>query len=37
MSKLGNVLLRVLVGERNPDLTGLPDEIASALRGDVEE
>jgi len=32
-SKLGNVLLRVLVGEREPNLDGLPDEIASAIRG----
>lgn len=32
-SALGNVLLRVLVGEREPDLSGLPDEVASAVRG----
>jgi hypothetical protein len=30
---LGNALLRVLLGERNPNLDGLPDEVASALRG----
>ena len=30
---LGNVLLRVLVGEREPDLSKLPDEVASAVRG----
>ncbi len=33
MSALGNVLLRVLVGEREPDLSKLPDELASAVRG----
>jgi hypothetical protein len=33
MSTLGNVLLRVLVGERNPNLDALPDEVASAIRG----
>ena len=33
LSALGNVLLRVLVGERNPSLDGLPDEVASAIRG----
>jgi tetratricopeptide (TPR) repeat protein len=33
MSTLGNILLRVLVGDHNPDLTGLPDEVASLLRG----
>jgi len=33
MSVMGNVLLRVLVGERNPNLDGLPDEVASAIRG----
>jgi hypothetical protein len=27
------VLLRVLVGEREPDLSKLPDEAASAVRG----
>jgi tetratricopeptide (TPR) repeat protein len=32
-SALGNVLLRVLVGEREPDLSKLPDEVASAVRG----
>lgn len=32
MSALGNVLLRVLVGEREPSLDGLPDEVASAVR-----
>ena len=32
-SALGNVLLRVLIGENNPNLDGLPDEIASAVRG----
>ena len=33
MSELGNVLLRVLVGEREPNLDSLPDEVASAVRG----
>ena len=33
MSKLGRVLLSVLVGERDPDLDGLPDDVASAIRG----
>ena len=33
MSALGNVLLRVLVGDKNPNLDGLPDEVASAVRG----
>jgi hypothetical protein len=33
ISMLGNVLLRVLVGERNPDLSALPDESTSAIRG----
>ena len=33
MSTMGKVLLRVLVGERNPNLDGLPDEVASAIRG----
>lgn len=33
MSALGNVLLRVLIGEKNPSLDGLPDEVASAIRG----
>jgi hypothetical protein len=33
ISALGNVLLRVLVGEREPDLSKLPDELASAVRG----
>jgi tetratricopeptide (TPR) repeat protein len=33
MSALGNVLLRVLIGERSPDLSGLPDEVASMVRG----
>jgi hypothetical protein len=32
-SALGNVLLRVLVGDKNPDLSQLPDEVASAVRG----
>jgi len=32
-SALGNVLLRVLVGERQPDLSKLPDDLASAVRG----
>lgn len=32
-SKLGNVFLRVLVGDKNPNLDGLPDEVASAVRG----
>jgi tetratricopeptide (TPR) repeat protein len=33
LSALGNVLLRVLIGERNPNLDGLPDDLASAVRG----
>jgi hypothetical protein len=33
MSALGNVLLRVLVGDKNPNFEGLPDEVASAVRG----
>jgi hypothetical protein len=33
VSALGNILLRVLVGERNPDLSQLPDDVASAIRG----
>jgi len=33
MSALGNVLLRVLIGEHEPDLSQLPDEVASAVRG----
>jgi tetratricopeptide (TPR) repeat protein len=33
LSALGGVLLRVLIGERNPNLDGLPDEVASAVRG----
>jgi tetratricopeptide (TPR) repeat protein len=33
ISALGNVLLRVLIGERSPDLSGLPDEVASMVRG----
>ncbi|MBI5296909.1 MAG: tetratricopeptide repeat protein [Chloroflexi bacterium] len=33
MRALGNVLLRVLVGDHNPDLSALPDEVASLLRG----
>ncbi len=32
-SALGNALLRVLDGEREPDLSQLPDEVASAVRG----
>lgn len=32
-SALGNVLLRVLIGDKNPSLDGLPDEVASAVRG----
>jgi tetratricopeptide (TPR) repeat protein len=32
-SALGNVLLRVLVGEREPNLDALPDEVGSAVRG----
>lgn len=30
---LGSALLRVLVGDHNPDLSALPDEVASLLRG----
>jgi hypothetical protein len=30
---LGNALLRVLVGDHNPDLSTLPDEVASLIRG----
>jgi tetratricopeptide (TPR) repeat protein len=30
---LGDVLVRVMAGVRDPDLTGLPDELASAIRG----
>jgi tetratricopeptide (TPR) repeat protein len=33
LSALGGVLLRVLIGERNPNLDGLPDDLASAVRG----
>lgn len=33
MSALGNALLRVLVGDQNPDLSTLPDDAASAVRG----
>ncbi len=33
MSALGKVLLSVLVGERNPDLSQFPDEVASMIRG----
>jgi len=32
-SALGDVLLRVLIGDRNPNLAALPDELASAVRG----
>jgi hypothetical protein len=32
-SALGNVLLRVLIGDKNPNLDGLPDEVASTVRG----
>jgi tetratricopeptide (TPR) repeat protein len=33
MRALGNVLLRVLVGDHKPDLSALPDEVASLIRG----
>ncbi len=33
MRALGNALLRVLVGDHNPDLSALPDEVASLIRG----
>ncbi len=33
MRALGDVLLRILIGERNPNLDGLPPELASAVRG----
>ncbi len=32
-SALGNTLLRVLIGDTNPDLSALPAEVASAVRG----
>ena len=30
---LGDVLQRILSGERTPDLSGLPPELAEAVRG----
>lgn len=33
MSALGNVLLRIVIGERSPDLSGLPNDVASMVRG----
>ena len=30
---LGDVLQRILSGQRAPDLSGLPDEVAEAVRG----
>ena len=33
MRALGKVLVSILVGERDPNLDGLPPELASAVRG----